>query len=96
MAPKSHENSTMDDHNDSSRPNSKDPLGEPPKPPSKMIRVLTVFAYVLSVSLTAIMLSIYYIFIWEGKPHLGASVSDYGRNGTDQHDKRYVQIRTSE
>ncbi|KAF5308170.1 hypothetical protein FQR65_LT06350 [Abscondita terminalis] len=37
---------------------------------SKPIRVLTVLAYVLSVSLAAIILSAYYVFMWEGKPSL--------------------------
>lgn len=35
-----------------------------PKPTPKVIRVLTVIAYVLSVSLAAIMLSLYYILMW--------------------------------
>lgn len=35
----------------------------------KIIRVLTVCAYLVCVSLAAIMLSAYYIFIWDPKPH---------------------------
>lgn len=70
MAPKSQENT--DETVETPRPSGKDPLGEPPKPTSKIIRILTVFVYVLSVSLTAILLSIYYIFLWKGEPHLGA------------------------
>jgi len=31
----------------------------------KVVRVLTVFAYVLSVSMAAIMLSLYYVFLWD-------------------------------
>lgn len=31
----------------------------------KVVRVLTVLAYVLSVSLAAIMLSLYYVFLWD-------------------------------
>lgn len=82
MAPKSQEN--MEERVESPRPGSKDPTTpEPPKPPSKIIRVLTVFVYVLSVSLTAILLSIYYIFLWEGRPHLGALVAVDMRNGTE-------------
>lgn len=46
-----------------------------PKQAPKIIRVLTVLAYVLSVSMAAILLSIYYIFIWQGKPHIGAQTS---------------------
>lgn len=41
----------------------KDRLYEP-KHKKKVVRVLTVVAYVFSVSLAAIMLSLYYIFIW--------------------------------
>lgn len=37
-----------------------------PKHKKKVVRVLTVVAYVFSVSLAAIMLSMYYIFIWQG------------------------------
>ncbi|KAF2879477.1 hypothetical protein ILUMI_26701 [Ignelater luminosus] len=40
------------------------------KPQSKAIRVLTVLVYILCVSLAAILLSIYYIFIWDGQPTL--------------------------
>nr|XP_023021066.1 uncharacterized protein LOC111509534 [Leptinotarsa decemlineata] len=54
--------------------NSKDSFFDP-KPQPKIIRVLTVMAYVLSVSMAAILLSIYYIFMWDGRPHLGARVS---------------------
>lgn len=32
--------------------------------PSKFLRVVTVSAYVFSVSFAALMLSLYYIFIW--------------------------------
>lgn len=35
----------------------------------KIVRVLTVCAYLICVSLAAIMLSIYYIFLWEPKRH---------------------------
>ncbi|XP_066998468.1 putative transmembrane protein INAFM2 isoform X1 [Anabrus simplex] len=42
---------------------SKDKMYEP-KHTKKLIRVLTVVAYVFSVSLAAIMLSIYYVFLW--------------------------------
>lgn len=37
--------------------------------PSKIIRVLTVVAYILSVSMAAILLSIYYIFMWSEQRH---------------------------
>lgn len=80
MAPKNQDSANAEENGDSPRPGSKDPTTEPPKPTSKMIRVLTVFVYVLSVSLTAILLSVYYIFIWEGKPHLGALKSPESMN----------------
>jgi hypothetical protein len=44
----------------------KDKLYEPKKK-RKVIRVLTVVAYVLSVSMAAIMLSLYYVFLWDPK-----------------------------
>lgn len=40
------------------------------KPKQKLIRVLTVLAYILSVSMAAILLSIYYVFMWDGQPTL--------------------------
>ncbi|GAB0088276.1 uncharacterized protein DMENIID0001_026710 [Sergentomyia squamirostris] len=46
------------------RDDAKDRLYEP-KPNKKAIRILTVAAYVLCVSLAAIMLSLYYIFLWD-------------------------------
>lgn len=64
-----------------SSPNPKDNAFFEPKPKPKVIRVLTVLAYILSVSMAAILLSIYYIFMWDGQPHLGARVS-YNSNGS--------------
>lgn len=43
----------------------KDKLYEP-KHKKKLVRVLTVVAYVFFVSLAAIMLSMYYVFLWNG------------------------------
>ncbi|RZC38954.1 uncharacterized protein BDFB_014327 [Asbolus verrucosus] len=43
----------------------KDRLYEP-KHKKKLVRVLTVIAYVFFVSLAAIMLSLYYVFLWNG------------------------------
>lgn len=40
----------------------------------KIIRVLTVCAYLICVSLAAIMLSVYYIFLWEPKRHDSSAV----------------------
>jgi hypothetical protein len=45
---------------------SKDKMYEP-KHSKKLIRVLTVIAYMFSVSLAAIMLSVYYVFLWNPK-----------------------------
>ncbi|XP_022912911.1 uncharacterized protein [Onthophagus taurus] len=47
-----------------------DDLYSEPKSKPKLIRILTVFAYMSSVSMAAILLSIYYIFMWEGQPSL--------------------------
>lgn len=57
----------MDDSNDQSTnaANANEKNGET----STVIRVLTVCAYLLCVSLAAIGLSIYYIFLWEPKRH---------------------------
>ncbi|GLH04544.1 Uncharacterized protein GBIM_10233 [Gryllus bimaculatus] len=46
-----------------------------PREKSKVIRVLTVLAYVLSVSLAAIMLSLYYVFLWDPKMPSGGSAA---------------------
>lgn len=50
----------------SAEASAKDKLYEPRKV-RKVIRVFTVMAYVLSVSLAAIMLSLYYVFLWDPK-----------------------------
>jgi hypothetical protein len=47
---------------------SKDKMYEP-KHTKKLVRVLTVVAYIFSVSLAAIMLSVYYEFLWKPNPH---------------------------
>lgn len=44
----------------------KDKLYEP-KDRQKLVRVLTVIAYVIFVSMAAILLSLYYTFIWDPK-----------------------------
>lgn len=51
-----------------------DDLFQPKKTP-KAVRVLTVLAYVLSVSMAAILLSLYYLFMWKAHPHIGAHKS---------------------
>jgi hypothetical protein len=55
---------------------SKDKLYEP-KHMKKIVRVLTVVAYVFTVSLAAIMLSVYYVFLWNPKdvPHRTARLA---------------------
>lgn len=35
---------------------------------TKVIRVLTVIAYMCSVSMAAVMLSLYYVFLWNPEP----------------------------
>ncbi|XP_075982872.1 trp-interacting inaF-D isoform X2 [Anticarsia gemmatalis] len=45
------------------------------KPASKVVRVLTVLAYLLSVSLAAILLSVYYICVWKS-PELPLETSE--------------------
>lgn len=48
------------------------------KTTSKLVRVLTVLAYLLSVSLAAILLSIYYICVWKSPelPAINSSASN--------------------
>ncbi|GJQ66486.1 hypothetical protein Trydic_g4479 [Trypoxylus dichotomus] len=48
----------------------KEDLYMEPKPKPKLVRVLTVLAYILSVSMAAILLSVYYVFMWDGQPTL--------------------------
>ncbi|XP_018899605.1 uncharacterized protein inaF-D [Bemisia tabaci] len=50
----------------------KDKLYEP-KNKKKLVRVLTVIAYMFSVSLAAIMLSLYYMFLWSPRNETAAS-----------------------
>lgn len=47
----------------------------------KFIRVLTVCAYLICVSLAAIMLSIYYIFLWEPKRYDPSTAISHGSGG---------------
>lgn len=53
-----------------------DELFQPKKTP-KAVRVLTVLAYVLSVSMAAILLSLYYLFMWKAQPHIGAHQDNF-------------------
>lgn len=49
---------------------------------SKCVRILTVCAYLICVSLAAIMLSVYYIFLWEPKRHdPSQSIASHGSGG---------------
>lgn len=43
--------------------------------PSKFLRVITVSAYIFSVSFAALMLSLYYIFIWSRFKNIHCSFS---------------------
>lgn len=54
----------------------KDNLYEP-KPNKKAIRIFTVAAYVLCVSLAAIILSLYYMIFWEN-----GTIKNLNNNGT--------------
>lgn len=47
----------------------------------KIIRLLTVCAYLICVSLAAIMLSVYYIFLWEPKRHDPSTSVSHGSAG---------------
>ena len=60
---------------------SKDKLYEP-KHRQKVVRVLTVVAYVVSVSLAAIILSLYYTFIWDPRDHALYSTRQTSLNST--------------
>lgn len=46
---------------------------------SKLIRILTVCAYLMLVSSTAVMLSLYYIFFWDPK------IQDHGYKDRPNH-----------
>ncbi|RZF47484.1 hypothetical protein LSTR_LSTR007411 [Laodelphax striatellus] len=59
--------------------NTKDRMYEP-KPNQKAMRVLTVIAYVFSVSLAAITLSLYYVFLW--KPAASSRVATYNTSAS--------------
>lgn len=56
-------------------------LYESTKRNKKMVRLLTVAAYVLSVSLAAIMLSLYYVFLWDPKLHRYSSSTKAAEGG---------------
>lgn len=47
----------------------------------KFIRVLTVCAYLICVSLAAIMLSAYYLFLWEPKRQDPSTAVSHGSGG---------------
>lgn len=65
------------------------------KPASKLVRVLTVLAYLLSVSLAAILLSVYYVVVWRA-PEAVAEVGEVsarhtGPNTTLLHHRHHYQ-----
>ncbi|KAH9639276.1 hypothetical protein HF086_014140 [Spodoptera exigua] len=65
------------------------------KPASKLVRVLTVLAYLLSVSLAAILLSVYYVVVWRA-PESAAEVGEVsarrtGPNTTFHHHHHHYQ-----
>ncbi|CAH1977502.1 unnamed protein product [Acanthoscelides obtectus] len=67
----------------------KDRLYEP-KHKKKLVRVLTVIAYVFFVSLAAIMLSLYYVFLWNGDQKV---VARYINSGSPGQQKFYSSDR---
>lgn len=77
------------------------------KPVSKAVRVLTVLAYLLSVSLAAILLSVYYVCVWKSPdlPPLNGtdpatsrlsarppSLADYASSGDSHNDNGKVHL----
>nr|CAI5858623.1 unnamed protein product [Callosobruchus analis] len=67
----------------------KDRLYEP-KQKEKLVRVLTVIAYVFFVSMAAIMLSLYYVFLWSGDQKI---TTRYIAAGTHRQQKLYPSNR---
>lgn len=61
----------------------KDRLYEP-KHKKKLVRVLTVVAYIFFVSLAAIMLSLYYVFLWSGNQKEGVRIVQRAPNVVTQ------------
>ncbi|XP_053614075.1 uncharacterized protein inaF-D isoform X2 [Plodia interpunctella] len=54
---------------------------------SKVVRVLTVLAYLLSVSLAAILLSVYYVCVWKSpEPPLSNDTEEISARRGDHHD----------
>ncbi|XP_018328912.1 putative uncharacterized protein DDB_G0284213 [Agrilus planipennis] len=68
-----------------------------PKKQSKLIRILTVIAYMLSVSMAAIFLSAYYIFMYDAQPTLAQKtypVANALTQGPNFHQyEQYVYIK---
>ncbi|XP_022817894.1 uncharacterized protein LOC111350508 isoform X1 [Spodoptera litura] len=66
------------------------------KPASKLVRVLTVLAYLLSVSLAAILLSVYYVVVWRAPESAGevgeVSARRTGPNTTFHHHHHYQPV----
>ncbi|KAJ3637811.1 hypothetical protein MTP99_001238 [Tenebrio molitor] len=80
----------MSSEEDINADNSPDSPGNPkdnalfePKPKPKVIRVLTVLAYILSVSMAAILLSIYYIFMWNEQKTYTAPHNEVAPSASD-------------
>ena len=44
---------------------------------SKLVRLLTVIAYICSVSMAAVMLSLYYVFLWDPTSHKSGTPAAY-------------------
>ncbi|XP_068619239.1 uncharacterized protein inaF-D isoform X2 [Battus philenor] len=56
-----------------------------PKSVSTVVRVMTVMAYLLSVSMAAILLSVYYVFVWKS-PEAPADVARLSARQGDHHE----------
>ncbi|XP_030762530.1 putative transmembrane protein INAFM2 isoform X1 [Sitophilus oryzae] len=70
----------------------KDRLYEP-KHKKKAVRVLTVVAYVFFVSLAAIMLSLYYIFLWNGDEKVAAKLASRQLQNTTKCDNILEELQ---
>lgn len=65
------------------------------KPKHKLIRVLTVLAYILSVSMAAILLSIYYIFMWHDQQTKNAKLITLNEYSTEGYITRNLYLSNS-
>ncbi|CAK1583701.1 unnamed protein product [Parnassius mnemosyne] len=66
-----------------------------PKSVSIVVRVLTVMAYLLSVSMAAILLSVYYIWVWKSPelPPIGEAMLSARRGEQHDYQQHYSKDR---